>query len=566
MNIINKFFLRVVLFPAPLYRKIGVNTHHLFLILTIKLMMDDRRPNTFQQARIRKPESVTLATLGTMLFSVILGLVFLTSFFLDSLIAQLTVYFSLFITMLALTLIADFTSVLIDVRDNVIILSKPVSDKTFVLSRLLHILIHVTKITLPMALPALVYMTVKMGGWAAVVLFFLILSATVLTIFLINIIYLVILKFTSPDRFRNIISYIQIGMTILIYACFQLVPRLASKLAIEDYPFFARPWIWIVPSYWYARSFEFFYFLRLQTSLVFSALITIVAPFFALWMVVKFFAPSFNQKLSLISAGSQESVSTETPGNSWWSKFVHHLASLFTKRGEERMGFILTWILTSRERDFKMKVYPSIGYLLVLAVVLFFNSEIDLTEIKGRAADARTPLISLLYSASLLLVLALSQLQYSEKFKAAWFYFTAPISRPGLILTGSLKASICKFLVPPILLIAIPALFFVGIAQLPNIMLAFSNMILGCIILSLITLRNLPFSAPQNTSQRAGALIRNFMSTLVIIFIALIHFLIYNFTWVVIISCILSLLANWLLLDHLKNRSWNEVLARYDEG
>jgi ABC-2 type transport system permease protein len=215
MNIINKFFLSILLLPSGLYRRMGVSVPHLKAILTAKLIMDDRRPNSIhntQQKKQKKP--IRFATIGTMIFTAILGCVFLVSFAVgNDYLTHLTIYFSFYIFMLASTLISDFTSVLIDVRDNMIILPKPINDKTFVLARLLHIVIHVSKLILPMTLPGMILMGIREGATGLIPFIFLILAATLFTIFLINALYIFILKITTPEKFKNIISYFQMQAT-----------------------------------------------------------------------------------------------------------------------------------------------------------------------------------------------------------------------------------------------------------------------------------------------------------------------------------------------------------------
>ena len=81
MHVINKTFLNLALLPKSVYRRMGVNTMHLKAILTTKLTMDDRRPNTFHQtSRKKRDKPVTAATAGTMLVSVLMGLIYLISF------------------------------------------------------------------------------------------------------------------------------------------------------------------------------------------------------------------------------------------------------------------------------------------------------------------------------------------------------------------------------------------------------------------------------------------------------------------------------------------------------
>ena len=569
MNIINKILLRFALLPAALYRNIGVNTKHLTVILTAKLMMDDRRPNTFHQTQRRKSDkAISGATIGTMVLAGFMGLAFLFSFKISSdLITQLFIYFSLYLVMLVSTLISDFTSVLIDVRDNYIIFPKPVSDKTLVLSRLLHIVMHITKIIVPMSLPAIIYLSIYNGYWIAFVFFMMLLLASAFSIFLINIIYLIILKFTSPKKFQVIISYVQIFMTIVIFAGYQIMVQQINIIEIGNFTITPKAWLWLLPPYWFALSIKFLTGFLFELPLMAGALLTILVPPLSLWTVINYFAPSFNQKLSLITSTSEESASSvssykKTQTNK--TQFQDRLAKIFTAHGVEQMGFLLTWKLTSRLRDFKLKVYPSIGYLLVIvAVGIYKDTRSGTGALKAAYGDSRIIVMGMVYFSSFILQVALGQIQFSEKFKAAWFYFTTPVKKPGHIFSGALKAVILKFYIPIVLLLSVMMIFLLGFSIVPNIILGMSNVVLGCSFLSLIRLKNFPFSAMQQTSQQIGAILRSMLSLALVGLLGLLQAITYNFPVVVIISIALSGLANWLMFDYIKNKSWAQVLADY---
>ncbi len=567
MNFINRFLLGLVMLPKRLYERVGINTRHLQSILATKLMMDDRRPNTFHQTRVRRKEkAITGATLGTMFFSALTGLLFLFSFTVgENTVTQLTIYLSFFIFMLATSLISDFTSVLIDVRDNFIILPKPVTDRTFVLSRLLHIFIHVTKITLPLCLPGVIYLGINAGLWATVLFVIVIILVTIFTIFLINSVYILVLKFISPQKFHTIISYVQIFMAIFMYAGYQLLPRLAKNIVLTGYDLSNKAWTWLLPSYWFAQGWQFFYSPEINLPAMSGALLTIVVPPVSLWIVLKYFAPSFNQRLSLISGTSAETISSTKPrlqkprGNS----LSRYVSRLVTRKGEERMGFLLTWNLTGRSRDFRLKVYPSMGYMLVYVIVLIHNSaNVNFEKVFTDTRSGRIAVISVIYMCGFLLVMAINQMQYSDRYKAAWIYFSTPIKSPGLLITGSLKAAAIKFFMPLAFAIIMAALIFSGMQLIPNILLGLSNVLLGCLILALVTFKNLPFSISQNASQQAGGIFRGFLSLLIPGALGLLHAMIYGIWLVVLISLGLSLLASWLLLDYLKTGNWLKVSNR----
>jgi hypothetical protein len=311
MNIINQAFLKLALLPTPVYRKMGVDMKQLRSILHVKLTMDDRRAITMQQTSHRKSKKpITRATLFIMFMSALMGLALLFAFAVGSdRLTHLTFYFAFFFFMLASTLISDFTSVLIDPRDTFIILPKPVSDKTFLVARLLHIFIHICKIVLPLVLPGLIYIGINDGLLAAIVFLFVILLVTLFTIFVINAVYILILKITTPERFKAIISWFQIIFAISIYASYQIVPRLIGKYDMETFSFTSYSYIIYLPFYWFAAAWQMLYSFHASTTELVAALLGLIVPLVSIYVVVKYLAPSFNNKLAMINSSAGEEKS-----------------------------------------------------------------------------------------------------------------------------------------------------------------------------------------------------------------------------------------------------------------
>jgi hypothetical protein len=448
MNIINKAFLKLALLPSSFYRSIGVDVVKLNSIVTTKLIMDDRRPNSLQQTRRNKEKQVSLATLGTMLMSALVGFVYLLAFSIgDDVITHLTFYFTLFFFMLSLTLISDFTSVLIDVRDNYIILPKPVNDRTFVVARLLHIFIHLCKIVLPMSLAGICYMAVEYGFYAALLFLFLVLLTAASSIFFINALYIVILKFTTPQRFQSIISYVQIFFAVLMYGSYQLFPRMIRNMDLDDFFISSQTGIIVYPLYWMANSWQVLFELNGSAEQIILAIAGLAFPFVCILVVIRYLAPSFNRKLALLNSSTATPQATQVKKRTEGRSYAGHLGKLFTKSSAEKAGFLFTWRMTSRSRDFKVKVYPSIGYMLVYVVVLFFNSRsISLADLAAESVMAKFMVLGAIYFTSFLLMMAIGQIIYSEKFKAAWIYYTSPVEKPGEIISGAAKAAILKFI------------------------------------------------------------------------------------------------------------------------
>jgi ABC-2 type transport system permease protein len=569
MNILNKAFLKLALLPAPLYRRMGVNMAQLKVILRTKLTLDDRRPNAIQQAQARKRKKpVSLATAGTMIMSAILGFVFLFAFSMGSnAITHFTFYFSLFFFMLAASLISDFTSVLIDVRDNYIILPKPVTGRTVVTARLLHIFIHICKLVLPMSLPALFSIVPRYGGWGTVLFFFMVLLVTLFALFFINALYILILRITTPQKFNNIISYIQIFFAIAIYSGYQIVPRLAQRYMLSAFDVSAVKGIAFLPLYWFAAAWQVLYRGGGNTIEIIAAALGIIIPFLSLALVIKYLAPSFNNKLALISSSGETAAPApagdvkKVAGKS----YAHTLSRWTTSFGPERMGFLITWKITSRSRDFKMKVYPGIGYLLVYAVIMLMsNKHITLAEI-GDNKLGKTMLISALYSTSLILITALGQAAYSDKYKASWIYYTSPLRQPGAIISGSTKAIILKFYIPIVLIITAAAVAIIGVQVLPNIILGLFNQFLIATLIVYAGNKIFPFSTQQNTNVKAGTFMRTLFVMMMTALIGIGHYFIYNILPAVILCAVLSVAGTWLMMSSIKQASWESIKSNYTE-
>ncbi|HWJ90807.1 MAG TPA: hypothetical protein VNR87_06830 [Flavisolibacter sp.] len=568
MQIINKAFLKLALLPSGLYHKMGVQLPQLRSILQTKLTMDDRRPNTVQQtSRKKSSRPVSRATIGTMIVSALLGLVYLLSFVVgQDKVTQLTVYFSFFFFMLSATLISDFTSVLIDVRDTYIILPRPVNDSTVIVARMLHIFIHICKIVLPMSVPGLVKIFIDDGAGGAFLFLLMIFLLTLFAIFFINSVYIIILKITTPEKFQTIISYVQIIFAIVMYGSYQIFPRLVDQFDLEHFNIASIRGIGFYPIYWFANTWKVFYSFHGSSAQLVLAGLGFILPVLSIYTVVRYLAPSFNNKLALINnaAGNQQHpVSAKSGGRSSYADF---LSRVFTRGNAERMGFLFTWKMTARSRDFRMKVYPSIGYLLVYVVIMFMrNKHLSISEIAAQQSAGKLIIISALYFTSLLLTMAINQIVYSEKYKASWIYYVSPLAEPGAVILGSAKAAIFKFYIPLVAFITVAGIVIAGPSILPNIVLGLFNELLIATILVYAGHKMFPFSMHQNTSVKTGSLLRNLFVLFISGMIALGHFVIYDYMPAVILCAALSILATWLLMTSVRRTSWEAIKSSYTE-
>lgn len=565
--------LRFIGLFSRLWVRLGVNPDHLDAILRVKLTMDDRRPGAFNRAQQRKSKKeVKNVSWVTIFMAGVMGafyLYLLIGLATDD-ISGLTLFFIMFMLMLAITLVADFSYVLIDVKDNYIILPKPVSSQTVLMSRLLHILIHLSKLVLPMSIPGLVYMCIHAGAGGALAYLLDVLLATLMCIFFINAAYLVVLKFTTAERFKDIIGAVQVVFSVFLIIIYLVVPHSLGSVHV-DAPFFLnKPYLYWLPPLWLAALWEVLRHPVGQTTVVWGLGIAglVLSPL-SMWVVVRFLAPSFNRRLSGLVGGSGDAKApalTEKPVTGKTKRAPGYLAlsRWLTRGSKEATGFEIAWLLTGRYRDFKMKVYPSFAYVIVYFIyfILIGDKGKPFVE-KWHALPSGRMYILLIYSSSLAMISAIGNMVYSEKYKAAWVYYSSPIEAPGQILTGAVKAMIVKYFVPFYVLICVLAFWIWGMSVLPDLILGFVNILFFGGLLGLMSFRKMPFSAEVNVGQGSGRFMRGLFMLLIPGVIGVCHYLIRrllpDFQPLIWVFAVLSGVLVWMVYSKYRELSWSQL-------
>ena len=556
----NRYIINFVLLFKAVFERFGVDSNQLRIILTTKMKMDDRRPNVYNQQRQKQKKEVNHSSWLTMFFLGITGLFFTALLVIAKQpFVGHTIYFSAFMVMLAITLISDFTSVLIDVRDNYIILPRPVSDSTFTVSRILHIGIHTAKMALAISLSGLVYSFIWEGPIAGFVFILEVFIATVLSIFLVNIIYLIVLKVTSPQKFKDFISYFQIIFSVLIFAAYYTLPRLMTASTLQNFEIKSIKILAIVPPVWIAALHEMAVNFK-STDLLTAAyaLLAVLSPALSLYLVVKVLAPGFNQKLSSISGSGDDGTIISSEGKGASKGFMNVLAKTLAPEPIENAGFKLTWLLSSRYRDFKVKVYPSFAYVPVYFVYFGFIGKRGSISENWQSLLSGDMYILLIYLTSFVLTTVLQYVSITEKYKASWIFFTTPHQQPGKILAGMFKAVITKYYVPYFLVVSIFSLTFWGPKVINDLILAFMVGIIYGLLVAVFQVKGLPFSQPINI-KKGGRTFITFFIMLIPVAFGFLHNWAAKWETVIWMSAALMTFFTWISFASFKKETWESL-------
>ncbi|MBK0383383.1 hypothetical protein I5M32_10460 [Pedobacter sp. SD-b] len=556
----NKYIINFVLLLKPIFQKFGVDPEQLRIILITKMKMDDRRPNVYNQ-RQKKKKEVNNASWIVMFFLGLTGLFF--TFLLASLKQPFlahTVYFSAFMVMLAITLISDFTNVLIDVRDNYIILPRPVNDRTFTVSRILHIGIHTAKMAFAISISGVIYSFIGEGVLSGSMFIIEVLIATTLSIFLVNITYLIVLKITSPQKFKDFISYFQIILSIVIFAAYYTLPRLIESSLIKKIDISNVKVLAIVPSYWLAALHELVVNIKIaQLSTYIYAALAILSPIVSLYLVVKVLAPGFNQKLSSISASGDDGVVVSSEGKGASKGFMNIIAQKIAPHPLENAGFKITWLLSSRYRDFKVKVYPSFAYVPVYFVYFGFINKKggSLSDNWHHLLEGRMYIL-LMYLTGFVLTTVLQHISMTEKYKASWVFFTTPHNQPGRILGGMFKAVVIKYYLPYFIAIGIFSITFWGPAVINDLILVFMVGTLYGLLVALFQVKGFPFSQPPN-NQKGGKMFITFLIMAVPAGLGFLHYWAAQWETAIWIAAVTMTVIAWTCFNYYRKESWESM-------
>lgn len=555
----NRFLLILIRIFYPLIRSWNIHTDHLEIILDTKLKMDGRRPSMFNQ-RYNKGSAKGQDWLSMALFF-FFGLMFLALFAaIDDKVSAFVLYFSGWMVVLAMTLISDFTEVLIDPRDNYILLPRPVNDSTITVARVLHILLYVSKLSFAFALPGFIFIAIYFGITYLPVFILQVLISIVLTIFLVNLVYLILLRVVPTKYFKEAINYFQIAFTILIFGVYYLLPRIVDKSAIENINLMDVPVTWVLPPVWIGALWATLAEWQISPKSLGLSLLALTSPILALYAISTYFAKDFNQRMFSISQGgsgnSDQPKKVKTIEKSALSTW---LALKLTSNRIEKAAFEWTWKMMQRSRDFKLRVYPSI------ALVPFFFVYIGLQG-EGTVAERLTQMqegnqyIVLIYLCLILLTNPLTMSSFSGQSNAAWIFYANPVNRPGTIMLGAFKAMMILFFLPAYLFMFLVALSVWGPPVIDDFLFGALNILVIGMFLASFQNKRLPFSASWEIQKKGDSAAVSLMTMVLAGILGSLHyFLLIDKTLIIIGLSILSALLFLVMMRNYRQTPWSKL-------
>ncbi|HEX3027304.1 MAG TPA: ABC transporter permease [Clostridia bacterium] len=537
----------------PVFEAAGVDYPVMRKILRVKLVMDGRRVPTVMSNR-QGSEASSGSNFSSLLLYGLIGLfIGLMVIMPIPLFVKMNIVLGMLLFMIMTTMISDFSSVLLDLRDKNILLTLPVNARTLNAAKLLHIVIYLVSITVALAAASLAAGLIRYGiGFFLLLLFELMLICGFVLLFT-SIFYFLILRFFSGEKLKDIINYFQIILSVFMTLGYQLVSRLFNFTG-GNTRFSPQWWNFLLPSAWFAAPFSLlvdhdsniFYFLL--------AGMGIVIPILAVILYLKAVAPAFEKDLQKL-AGSAEQ------GHTVKKHSMERTVSRFLCSGKlEKVFFVFSSGIMKNERKLKLRLYPNIAFAVIFPFIFLFNFSNGRQSFAQALAEIRSgDFFLFLYLSAMMLAPMLTILFMSENYKGAWIYRVLPVVSPGEILRAAFMAFVCKYVFPVFFFSGLLFTLIYGPQIIPDLILIFFNALLLMLILFKYSGKQLPFCRDFQSTQNNNMTIVILSLVLCGVFAGL-HFLLRRlFTPGIFLFLVVSAVFSLLLWRTAFHVTWQEL-------
>lgn len=362
-------------------------------------------------------------------------------------------------------------------------------------------------------------------------------------------VYGIVIKFLDREKFDNFAAWSQVAMSIMFIGGYQIVPRLLQRFAGFSFKPYAR-YLFPLPPAWFA-GFDS----SVAGDLPFGALlgffgfgVTIALAYIAIGKLSSSYGEglakiSESRTVSRPSAPARKRRVLRNPVLRWWLRDPIELHS-----------FRLAAAYMRRDRDIKLRLYPSLTIFLIFPVILLLD--------RNRGFSAFLPLLTV-WMLGMMPYQALQTLQMSQNFLAADIFTIVPLRTAAPVFHGVRKATIF-YLFLPALTVAGLLIGYLAPGGLQGLQLSLPGLIAIPLItlLPALTEDYLPLSHPavrgDQSTRNMGLMLISMLAMAIVLGIAYIAWMFEVLWYLIGIELIVVIFLFWLL-----NRIiWNRPLSR----
>ncbi|MFH1943317.1 MAG: hypothetical protein ABIL68_14545 [bacterium] len=484
-----------------LFRAAGADWDQFKALLSVSVRIDFRgRSETGSRRRRISPIFRSFIFYGLMGGSLSVTLAPKATLFLYSL---LTLTYSM--VMMAFAVILEFGNTIIHPDDAEILMHRPIRSRTYFFAKLANLLFYVSLMGTALCfLPSVVGVAVQGSGWTFPFVFFSVaLIANMATASFIVLIYTGLLKVLQYHRFKDVLAYLQIGLTFIIFFLYQLIPRMGQRFFREGTDVTGK-WLFAAPSAWFAGAVQ----VLLGMGRKGDASLAGIAVFTTMFLLLFAF-----RRISLQYAGLVAQVHTGRErlekdrtrtrvSKGRRDSVLARLAGWIFPSSEFLAGFQLISTMLKRDRFVKMGIYPILGFPLAFLLLAIVQGDFKDPFIEGSITSGSSFSSMFVFFIFFMIYQSLMTLVTSREWDAAWIFIAAPIVSPGRFYLGVMMSVLVRLVIPFFLLLGVVACTQIPVVH--AIKYTISLFLYGLVAFSVgaFLLKEYPFSRKRERGER----------------------------------------------------------------
>jgi ABC-2 type transport system permease protein len=426
---------------ARALNRYGIDARQLKTLLGVYIKQDLRGGKAFMQFGAREYVRSNLALMAVvgmyLFFGFILGTIVFT--------AELDVFhysiivltFTIFIV--ALAIVSESGNVIFNETEADVLGHLPLGPRTYFAAKVLNLFLF----TLLLAASANLFPAIT-GIWTigSNPLFILAhaISASLVALFATAIVvtsYGLLMRYVSKDRFDNIVTYSQVTLMLFFMFGFQILPRVLGTDSLSFAPGFH--WYYLLyPPAWFSGTTLILigHFELSSIALAMLAILSLMTLGAVAFRKVAGGYSSFVSQLAY-SEGEAKAGSGRDESQPITHGLLQSIKSLLLYTPAERAVFELVSIYLRRNREIKVRLYPSLAYFIFFPLLAIFTE--GLPDPFNHRSSGGYSLMGAVMICFVSLT-AIEGLVFSEHFPAGYIYRVAPIKSLGQIHSGFRKA------------------------------------------------------------------------------------------------------------------------------
>ena len=333
--------------------------------------------------------------------------------------------------------------ILFNANESDVLVHRPISPRTLLLAKTINLVVFTLVLAMALNLFPTLFGVAISGArvWFPAIHLLSMILLCVFCAAAVVCVYGLVIKFLDREKFDNFAAWSQVAMSILFIGGYQVVPRLLERFEGLSLKPYAR-YLFALPPAWFAG---------LDSSIAgdmprggLLALIGLLITALLAYVAIGRLSSSYSEGLAKISENVTRAVA---PARSRKHRELRNPLLLWWLRDPiELRSFRLASAYMRRDRDIKLRLYPSLAIFVILPVM-------SLLDRKG-GLSAFAALLTV-WMLALMPYQALQTLQMSQHYQAAEIFSIAPLETAAPVFHGVRKAAMIYLLLPALAISAL---------------------------------------------------------------------------------------------------------------